>query len=159
MAPGGAEAELEERARLALSRMDAAASAFLIIENQRPPAHFEAFYAPDDILTNEYQNVGKALVLRPSPLLENPSEFVRLHFELRPGQGLSSPQVPVGNQRDLAESSGISQAFLDRAAGDLAQLRDLLGNELQGPNTDDKGLQTNFEMLSLLWALPERIDG
>lgn len=151
-----AQAELEERVRLSLSRMDAAASALLIVENQRPPAHFQAFYAPDDILTNAYQNVGKSLVLRPSPLLEQPAEFVRLHFERRAGQDLRSPQVPVGNQRDLAEAAGISQAFLDRAVGDLESLKVLLGEECALPTTgNDDGVQTNFEMLSVLCAASE----
>ena len=36
------EAELGERIRMSLSRMDAAAAGFLILENQRPLHHYEA---------------------------------------------------------------------------------------------------------------------
>ena len=84
-----ADAEVEELVRLSLSRMDASASGFLIIEDQRPPVHFEAFYAPGNVITKEYQNVGKGVVLQPSPLLSDPPKFIRLHFEIKPGQVLN----------------------------------------------------------------------
>ncbi len=143
-----AEAEIEERVRLALSRMDAAASGILVIENQRPPLHFEAFYSPDDILTNAYQNVGKELVLRPSPLLEACPEFIRLHFEIRSGMVMSSPQVPVGNQRDLAEASGMDGKMLDRCAADLEGLRAMLA-ESAAEKGAVAGAGTNFEYLTM----------
>lgn len=144
-----AEAEIEERVRLALSRMDAAASGVLVVENQRPPVHFEAFYSPDDILTNAYQKLGKELIVRPSPLLSQQPEFIRLHFEIRPGQVLSSPQVPSGNQRDLAEASGISQEVLNRCAGDLNTLRTMLAQFCPMPGVE---AGTNFDMLALACA-------
>jgi signal transduction histidine kinase len=123
-----AQAELEERVRLALSRMDTAASGVLLVENQRPPAHYEAFYRPSDIFTNQYQNVAPGIVLQPSPLLGEPPEFVRLHFAFGPGYPLTSPQVPTGNQRDLAEASGIGAAVLDAAAADLRSLETMLAS-------------------------------
>lgn len=143
----GADGEIEERVRLGLSRMDAAGSSLLVLENQRPPLHFEAFYSPEDILTNAYQNVSKSLVLRPSPLLSEPLEFVRLHFEMRPGQVLSSPQVPLGNQRDLAESSGVSSDELNRAASDLESLRTMFAAACPVPTGAET--QTNYDLLIL----------
>ena len=40
----------------------------------------------------------------PSPLLTFTSPQIRLHFQYGPDGRLSSPQVPAGNMRDLAES-------------------------------------------------------
>ena len=53
---------------------------------------------------------------QPSPLLSDPPEFVKLHFEMWANKALSSPQVPTGNRRDLAEASGITREELGRAA-------------------------------------------
>ena len=121
-----AQAKVEERVRLALSRMDTAASAMLVIENQRPPEHFQPFFEPEELFTNTLQSVGAGLVMQPSPLLSDPPEFVQLHFELWADQALTSPQVPTGNLRDLAEASGITSEELGRAAVDLGKLKALL---------------------------------
>ncbi len=126
-----AEAEVEERVRLALSRMDTAASGVLVLENQRPPEHYQAFFGPADLFTNTFQQVSPGLVVQPSPLLSDPPEFVRLHFEVNAVRQLSSPQVPTGNQRDLAEVSGVTAEELDLAAARLESLRTLL--EAGGP--------------------------
>lgn len=122
-----ATAELEERVRLGLSRIDSVASALMVLENQRPAHHFKAFFEPDDIFTNEFQEVSKGIVVQPSPLLAELPEFVRLHFEIdAQSRQVSSPQVPVGNELDLAEGSGIPGAYLERTRGELGSLRALL---------------------------------
>lgn len=121
-----ANAEVEERVRLALSRMDTAGSGLLVIENQRPPEHFQAFFSPGDLFTNTFQSVTDGLVLQASPLLSEPPEFVRLHFEVNAKRILSSPQVPTGNQRDLAEVAGVTVEELDMAAARLRALESLL---------------------------------
>lgn len=143
-----ADGEVEELVRLSLSRMDASASGFLIIEDQRPPVHFEAFYAPGNVITKEYVTVGKGVVLQPSPLLSNPPEFIQLHFEIKPGQVLTSPQVPAGNLRDLAESSGISADELNRAASQLEKLRGMLTERCMQVHTP-VGNGTNFDLLAM----------
>ena len=43
-------------------------------------------------------------MLMPSPLLTFTSPQIRLHFQYGPDGRLSSPQVPAGNMRDLAEA-------------------------------------------------------
>ena len=67
-----ARADLEQRTRLALWRMDAVGSAVLLRENQRPPAEFHANpqdpFAPDEA---------------------NP--LVNLHFEVRLNGGFVDP--------------------------------------------------------------------
>ena len=121
-----AGAEVEERVRLALSRMDTAAAGVLVLENQRPPEHYQAFFSPGDLFTNTFQSVTSGLVVQPSPLLSEPPEFVQLHFEVAAGKSLSSPQVPTGNQRDLAEVSGVTAEELDHASTRLRVLDALL---------------------------------
>lgn len=120
-------AELQERIRLSLSRMDTAASGILVLENQRPLHHYEAFFEPEDVLTNQFQVVGKGFVYQPSPLLPRLPDFVRLHFEIdAETRVVSSPQVPVGNEWDYAEQNGIEQLYLDNNKGELKTLRELL---------------------------------
>ena len=75
------EAEVQERVRLALWRLDAAASPLLIRENSRPPHHFRAFYETEQAFTKGYQQVEKGEVLVPSPLLTERPPHVLLYFE------------------------------------------------------------------------------
>jgi signal transduction histidine kinase len=141
-----AEAKVEERVRLALSRMDTAASAMLVIENQRPPEHFQSFFEPKDLFTNTLQSVNEGLVMQPSPLLADPPEFVQLHFELWANKALTSPQVPTGNRRDLAEASGIAQQELEEAASRLDALRVLLAAP-GDPNIANAESNDNMSMM------------
>ena len=135
-------AELEERIRLSLSRMDIAASGLLVLENQRPPHHFKAYFEPEDVFTNKFQVVGKGIVVQPSPLLPELPEFVRLHFEVDAAtREVDSPQVPTGNERDSAEGNGIKPRYLDAASDDLNALRRLLAR----PSHSETGSQTMLD--------------
>jgi signal transduction histidine kinase len=135
-------AELEERIRLSLSRMDIAASGLLLLENQRPPHHFKAYFEPEDVFTNKFQVVGKGIVVQPSPLLPELPEFVRLHFEVDAAtREVNSPQVPTGNERDSAEGNGIKTKYLDAAFDDLNALRTLLDQ----PSLSETGSQTMLD--------------
>ena len=51
------EAELQQRVRVALSTMDTAVAGLLVLENQRPPYHFRAFYNPGDVFDNDFNYV------------------------------------------------------------------------------------------------------
>lgn len=135
-----AEASVEERVRLALSRMDAAAAAMLVIENQRPPEHYQSFFWPTGLFTNTLQPVRDELVTQPSPLLADPPEFIRIHFEITEEGRLISPQVPADSRRDLAEAAGVSRNKLVRAQQRLVKLADLLG--LENESQLDKDQQT-----------------
>ena len=99
------------------------------------------------VLTNQYNNVAPEIVLQPSPLLGETPEFVRLNFEVGPGQSLTSPQVPTGNQRDLVEASGIDPTVLARASADLSRLRDLLNTPV--PSTAGTPARTNMDRFYL----------
>jgi signal transduction histidine kinase len=100
--------ETAERERLALWRMDSLVGALLIRENSRPTGHYQAFRSPDDLFDNRTQReVAKGQTVTPSPLLGQPPEFVRLHFEARQVSGqvqFTSPQVPTGNDLVLANT-------------------------------------------------------
>lgn len=73
-----AKAELQERIRLALWRMDTAASGILAEENNRPAWHF--------------RGVDLRRAMQPTPLNLDVPENVKLHFEVNHGV-LSTPQV------------------------------------------------------------------
>jgi len=99
------EAQVQEKIRLALWRMDSLASALLIRENARPPHHYQAFYAPEDLFLNSTQALPSGQALIPSPLFGSLPELVQLHFEkIADSPTLESPQAPVGKQEQIATS-------------------------------------------------------
>jgi signal transduction histidine kinase len=92
-----ARADLEERTRLALWRMDAAGAAILLAENQRPPAAFSTT-----------SSGGKF------------DSQVNLHFEVRSGT-LTSPEAQaspekIDSLRKLLSQDGDISSILDQAA-------------------------------------------
>lgn len=113
---------LGERVRLSLTRMDGIGSDLLVSENMRAPMVYRAYFAPANILTNQLQSVDQSLVLQPSPLLTAQLDHVALHFEVTPN-GLLSPQVPIGNERERALGSGVEEARLRLMKGRLDRLK------------------------------------
>ncbi|MDA7868101.1 hypothetical protein N9A62_03805, partial [Akkermansiaceae bacterium] len=97
-----------ERIRLSLARMDGIGSDLIVAENLRAPVFYRAYFSPSNVLTNHFQYVEQGVVLQPSPLLVEESEFIELHFELNESGRISSPQVPSGNEREWALASGLS---------------------------------------------------
>jgi signal transduction histidine kinase len=96
-----ARADLEERTRLALWRMDTAGSAILLRENQRPPSDFQARRSDPG-----WNAAGDPLV--------------NLHFEVRSGS-LVSPEVDDSAPRlqvlrELLSKNGDIASLLNRAA-------------------------------------------
>jgi signal transduction histidine kinase len=98
-----AQALLEENARLALWRMDSRLTTLLAQESARPYFHYNAFYPAAGAYGAMYASHEAGAALLPSPLLrEAPDPVVLLHFQLAPGQAVSSPQLPAGLQRARA---------------------------------------------------------
>lgn len=124
-----AAADHGERMRLALSRMDTIGANLVVVENQRPPLHYQAFFAPTDVFDAQLENLDSNNVLQSSPLLTEKSSFVKLHFEFRETGPLVCPQVPVASQRDLAISKGIDPIELDAVSARLAELTSMLTEE------------------------------
>ena len=73
-----------------------------------------------------FAEIGRGDVLIPSPLLTFRSPQIRLHFQYGPDGRLSSPQVPAGNMRDLAENRYLSPELIEEASRRLAELGKLV---------------------------------
>lgn len=119
-----AKAELEERTRISLWRMDTSAAGILAEENNRPSWHF--------------REVDLRRALQPSPLNLDVPENVKLHFEVKSGE-VSTPQIngwglsdqaevaPVWVRRESQISQGMSLSKFK--LGDWKKLKDLLCND------------------------------
>lgn len=117
------QAALHEKLRLALWRMDSWLSPQLAREAMRPAADYRAFPPAGAAWTRGLARLPKDEVVVPSPLLGFRSELFVLHFQLDARGTLSSPQVPTGNERDLAEANGMDPAAIDACAQRLERLR------------------------------------
>lgn len=115
------ESVVQERLRLALWRMDSWLSPQLARETLRPASDYTTFPTAANAWTKGFSRIGRDQVMVQSPLLGAESPLFRLHFEVSEA-GISSPQVPTGNQRDFAEGNGITADVLDRAKAQLAAL-------------------------------------
>lgn len=109
------QAAMHERLRLALWRMDSWLSPQLAREAMRPAGEYRAFPSAPTAWTRGFDKLAPGEVVVQSPLLTNDSVLFPLHFEFGP-DGLTSPQVPLGNERDNCEANGMDRARLDRAA-------------------------------------------
>ncbi|MEC9054627.1 MAG: hypothetical protein VX633_04940, partial [Verrucomicrobiota bacterium] len=125
-------AELEERVRMSLARMDSAASGLMILENQRPLHHYEPFFEPEDVLAARFPEQVKGFAYQLSPLLPELPEFVRLHFEIDASNGaITSPQVPVDSEWRYALQNGIGLDYLSFSKRQLTELRTLLAESAE----------------------------
>jgi len=115
-------AAFEETVRLALWRMEAVASPVVAREGALPYFAWQSFYPAGRAYTRMFARLESGDVLVPSPLLARPGEYVALHFQLGPDGRLSSPQVPEGNMRDIAESGYLEHRRVEESAGLLAGL-------------------------------------
>jgi hypothetical protein len=113
------QAALEENVRLALWRMDSAMSAILARESARPYFSYTAFSPAERAYTRMFAEIRRGDVLVSSPVLAAVPEHVLLHFQVAPDGEVTSPQVPVGNMRDLAEAT---YPIHDRINASIAQL-------------------------------------
>ena len=97
-------AVLEENVRLALWRMDSSLAGLVASESSRPYFVYSAFYFPERAYNKMFAELRPNEVRMPSPLLTLDSQHILLHFQFEPDGGLTSPQAPVGNMWDLAET-------------------------------------------------------
>jgi len=123
------QADLQERIRLALWRMESILAARLAEESGRPYFHYAPFYAPHRAYTRLLMPVETGEVLVPSPLLTYSDPFVKLHFQVDPDGILTSPQAPAGDLRTEAETRYTTPEAVERHNEMLAHLRDMLGLE------------------------------
>ncbi|MBL8752153.1 MAG: HAMP domain-containing histidine kinase [Planctomycetes bacterium] len=110
-----AQAAKHERLRLALWRLDSWLAPQIAREALRPASEYRAFPAAPTAWTAGNARIARDAVKVQSPLVTADTPLFPLHFELGP-DGITSPQVPLGNDRDLCEGSGVPAARLDSAA-------------------------------------------
>lgn len=120
------EAQLQERVRLALWRMDSLVNTLLVRENSRPAGHYEPFHSPEDLFSNRSQKeLPKGEAVMPSPLLGEPPEFVNLHFQIKQSFACS-PQVPMGKDLVLAANWYAISPQMNIAKERLTRLNDII---------------------------------
>jgi signal transduction histidine kinase len=117
---------LEENVRLALWRMESVLGPLVAQESGRPYFTYTPFYPAERAYTRMFAPIEGGDVRLPSPLLVLDSPLVKLHFQVGPDGQLSSPQVPTGNMRDLAESGYVQPERIERAAARLRELGAIL---------------------------------
>jgi signal transduction histidine kinase len=123
------QAALEENLQLALWRMDSALAPLMAEESARPYFAYSPLYPAERAFTCMFAEIQKGDVLMPSSLLTFTSPQVRLHFQYGPDGRLSSPQVPAGNMRDLAESRYLTPELIDQATRRLNELDKLVSRK------------------------------
>ena len=125
------QAELEDRVRLALWRMDSALTPLIGRESGHPASAYAAFYPAERAYTKMFAAIRRGEVLMPSPLLNPASPRVLLYFQWGPDAEPTSPQAPLANMRDLAEATGYTSAGrIERAVRRLAELREQFDKHL-----------------------------
>ncbi|MEQ8791655.1 MAG: HAMP domain-containing sensor histidine kinase [Pirellulaceae bacterium] len=99
------QAELQERISNVLWRMDWTLTPLVAQEAARPHFVYEPFYPA--FTASSGKTKGQTEIRQvPSPLLLQPSEYVRLHFQCTPDNELRSPQFPIGVACDEALQNG-----------------------------------------------------
>jgi len=109
--------------RLALWRMDSAINPIIAREASRPYYEYNPFYAPDHAYTRRWTEIRAGQVLVPSPLLQQPVDWIKLHFQIAPDGAWSSPQVPHGAMRSLVDGLGLPAGTVAAKAALLEDLQ------------------------------------
>jgi signal transduction histidine kinase len=123
------QAAFDENLQLVLWRMDSAMAPLIAEESARPYFAYSPLYPAERAFTCMFAEIEKGDVLVPSPLLTSFSRQIRLHFQYGPDGRLTSPQVPAGNMRDVAESRYLTPQKIDLAARRLEELSQLTNRD------------------------------
>ena len=127
-----AVARKQEALRLALWRMDAWMAPRIGREAGRPWFEYEPYYSSTITYTRMLNPVQYGDVLTPSILLTFESPYFPLHFQIDSAGTVTSPQVPTGNLRDLAEATLLENGWVERKKQSLELVRLLVGaNDVQ----------------------------
>ena len=126
------QAELEEKVRLALWRLDSMLAPLIAQESARPYFVYRPFYAADRAFNRFFNAAQPGDTLVPSPLLTPVSSNVLLHFQFTPGGRVTSPQVPTGRERELAEANYVLPQAIEAAAARLRQFEQIM-NQAAAP--------------------------
>ena len=140
-----AQADLEEKVRLALWRMDSLLSPLVAQESARPYFTYSAFHPAERAYSRMYHPLDPSYVLIPSPLLTQVSSNILLHFQFDPNGRLTSPQIPEGNQRDIAEAQFTTASRISAATTRLREFEQIMAQS--GSNRPLAGAANNRDIL------------
>ena len=136
-----AEADIQGKSRLALSRIDSAAANLLIIENRRSISEFKSF-----------SKAGEA-----STLLTEKLEFINLHFEMDAQRMVKSPQVVSDFEKQSAIAAGASEGDLEDSENKLKTLRLMLespSSELEKYTDQFSNIEIKTSKNATVWSTP-----
>lgn len=120
-------AEFEQTVRLAMWRMESALSPLIAQESSYPSFAYQAFTAINAAPVPGARESLGGEVLIPSALMAQANPQVVMHFQLDVDGSLTSPQVPVGAMRKLAENQGyLSRQTIEEASKRLAALNRII---------------------------------
>jgi len=120
------QAVLEEKVRLALWRMDTTLAPLVAQESAWPYFAYKSFLPMNRSFGNMFTERSGGEALLPSPLLSAHSPQVLIHFQFEPDGELTSPQVPLDNNKKLAVPRLVSSDAAEKAAEYLAQVEQLV---------------------------------
>ncbi len=132
----------EENIRLALWRMDSWLAALLARESARPYFAYRPFYAVDRPYMNMLTEIRPNELTLPSPLLNDTSPYVLVHFQIEPDGRWTSPQAPSPDWCDVAgngfaTTEGINMAFERLNAMEALAGRETLLAQLPAPEVQE----------------------
>ncbi|MGD0518718.1 MAG: hypothetical protein ABSA26_14380, partial [Thermoguttaceae bacterium] len=120
------QTDQEEKVRLALWRMDTALAPMVAQESARPYFAYKSFFSMDRAFGNMFNERTGGEALIPSPLLSSKVPHILVHFQFEPGGSLTSPQVPLERNWNLAVPRLVSDEAVHKSAKHLAQIKQLL---------------------------------
>lgn len=138
------QAEIEERVRLALWRMDASLATLIVEESARPWQAYNSFAAAERAYTKSFTAIKQGEVLVPSRLLTARPTNILIHFQFTGDGRLTSPQVPLGNERDLAETGYTTRDRIEADARRLAELEKILNQQAAAGQTPVRNAWTSL---------------
>src|SRR5215208_6171766 len=139
------QAQVEENVRLALWRMDSSLAPLIAQETARPYFAYSPFIRTQRAYNKAYSEVE---VMIPSPLLMQDSPLIKLHFDFAADGTFSCPQVPVGNECDVAIARNYTtREHIDEASSGMEELEKVV-------NARELLALLPQEMTSTPWPMP-----
>ncbi len=126
------DAAHQEALRLALWRMDSWLVPHLAREGSRPSADYESLTPAAQAYTAELSPIEAGQVLTPSPLLDSPSPYIEIHFQVDAAGQITSPQAPSGRCGELLAGDMLPSAKIEANAARLGQVASMVTPEVLG---------------------------
>ena len=98
-------------------------------ESSRPHDEYESYFPTDNVYTQYFSKIAPGDVYAPSPLLTFDSEYFPIHFQIFSSGAVTSPQVPSGNELDLAQATLLPEGWISRKAGELNHVSEMITYE------------------------------